>query len=306
VLYCSVDERFAREVISHYEKKTGASVQLVTDSEAGKTTGLVNRIRAEGERPRANVFWSSELSQTILLAREGLLAPYNSPNAVDIPTEFRDPKNMWTGFALRARVLAYDPKVTRRSEVPTRWEDLSKPEVAAHLAIANPLFGTTRSHVAAMLALWGPERFTSYLDDMVEHGVLVTQGNSSAVRRLIEGSVKFAATDSDDVLVATRRGHLVDMVFAEFDGQGAFVIPNTVALLAGSEENTEAKRLVDYILSQEVERMLAQSDSRNFPVRAKLSKELRMRAPKASLVSPDAVADAMPEAVRICREAFLK
>ncbi|GJM25003.1 MAG: iron transporter [Phycisphaerae bacterium] len=306
VLYSSVDERFLRDVIAQYEKETGARVELVTDSEAGKTTGLVNRIRAEKEHPRANVFWSSEQSQTVLLAREGLLTAYDSPSAADIHRVYHDEGDLWTGFAMRARVIAYMPEQTEQQDVPNSWKDLAKPEVASKLAIANPLFGTTRGHVAALAASWGNDRLRTYLQELVAHGVLVTDGNSTAVRRLIAGEVRFAMTDSDDVLVAQRRGHKIAMVFPELEGAGILTIPNTVALVAGSEKNKAAHRLIDYILSAKVERMLAKSDSGNYPVRPALCEELNMPLFPANLVSPDEIADAMPVAIRICRETLLK
>ncbi len=306
ILYSSVDERFLREVIAQYEKESGESVELVTDSEAGKTTGLVNRIRAERDRPRANVFWSSEQSQTVLLAREGLLAPYDSHSAADIDPAYRDKNRLWTGFALRARVLAYDPKITKPDDLPKTWGGLANPRFASKLAVANPLFGTTRGHVAALAANWGREKLEAYLKSLVEHGVLIADGNSTAVRRLIDGTVQYAMTDSDDVMVAQRKGHSVAMVFPELEGAGILTIPNTVALLKGSENNHAAHRLIDYVLAPEVERMLAKSDSGNYPVRPALCDELKMQTFKANLVSPDAIADAMPTAIQICRETLLK
>ena len=46
-VYVSIDEPFAREVLAEFERRTGIKAVPVFDSEAGKTTGLVNRIIAE-------------------------------------------------------------------------------------------------------------------------------------------------------------------------------------------------------------------------------------------------------------------
>src|SRR5205814_8193953 len=75
VIYCSVDEEFARPLLAEFEKQSGITVQARYDTEAGKTTGLVERLRAERNRPRADVFWSSEIFGTIELAGQGLLSP---------------------------------------------------------------------------------------------------------------------------------------------------------------------------------------------------------------------------------------
>ena len=112
VVYCSVDEVFARNVFDVYQARTGVHLSIVFDSEAGKTTGLVNKIvrEAEAGRSRADVFWSSELFNTILLARRNLLAPYESAAATDIPPRFLDSQHRWTALAARARVLAFNPQ----------------------------------------------------------------------------------------------------------------------------------------------------------------------------------------------------
>ena len=66
---------------------------------------MYTRLIAEKDRPLADVYWSGEFAQTILLREEGVLKPYSSPNAASIPAVYRDPDDYWTGFAGRARVI---------------------------------------------------------------------------------------------------------------------------------------------------------------------------------------------------------
>jgi len=313
-VYCSVDEGFAREILDRYAAKTGVDVQVVFDSEAGKTTGLVNRIMHEADagRPRADVFWSSELFNTILLARRGLLAKYDTPAATDIPPRYRDPGRRWTALAVRGRVVAFRTNAHDSALLPTKWEDLARPEFAPRTALANPLFGTTRGHVAAMFALWGPERGKAFLTGLRENGAQIVDGNSTAVRRLLSGGCAIAATDTDDVWVAQRReaksadGLSIDLRYLDMGDGGTLLIPCSVAVVEGGPHAMAARRLVDYLVSAEVERALARSDSRNVPVRKSLREELGMEWPPESKVSFDAIADAMDEAVAAAREILLR
>jgi len=306
VLYSSVDETFLRQIVADYAQKFGRDVQVVGDSEAGKTTGLINRIRLEKDRPRADVWWSSEQAQTMLLARENLLAPYDSPTAHDIPAKFRDPANLWTGFALRARVVAYDPQRTRPAALPPTWHDFASHEWAGRVALANPLFGTTRTHVAAMDALWGTDQFRVFISALAEAHATIADGNSAAVRKLLDGDVELAFTDSDDVITAQAKGASLAMIFPDMGDGGTLVIPNTVALVAGAPHPDEARKLIDYILSADVEEALARSESANYPVRESLRRKLDIDPPPASTIGFAAIADHMPEAVEICREILLK
>ena len=302
-MYCSVDETYARPIVEAFANRTGIEVLAVYDSEAGKTTGLVNRIVAESRagRPRADIFWSGELFGTLRLAELGLLGLYDPPQAAGIPARFRDPLNRWAALAVRARVLAFDPNRVRSEQIPKRWEDLAKPEFAAHLAIANPLFGTTRGHVAAMFALWGPSHAKKFLQELRDRGALVLDGNSATVRAVIDGRAKYAMTDSDDVSAARRAGASLDSIMLDMGDGGTLLIPCSVAIVKGAPNPDHARKLTDYLVSAEVERLLAQSESRNVPVREALRAELNVDWPAESKIEVGRVLkslDASDSAVR--------
>ncbi len=309
VVYCSVDEAFGREVLGAFEARGETDLDIVFDTEAGKTTGLINKIIAEAaaSRPRADVFWSSELFNTILLARKGLLEPYDSPSAADIPARYKDREHRWTALAARARVLTFDPAGTiPKGAIPTRWEALAEPQFAKHVAFANPLFGTTRGHVAAMFALWGGQRGKAFLTQLSEGGALIADSNGATVRAVIAGRSNLAATDTDDVWVAQRSGASLDLVYPDMGDGGTLLIPCSVAVVKGSRNVEAARKLVDFLVSAAVERMLAESDSRNIPVRSALREELGMNSPNESKVGFEAVADAMDEAVAAVREILIR
>ncbi len=306
-VYCSVDEAFARPILNTYEKNTGRRIDVVFDSEAGKTTGLVQRIMAEAEsgRPRGSVFFSSEVFNTILLARRGLLEAYDPPTAADIPERFRDARHRWTAFAARARVLAFDPSRTAATSVPHRWEELAAARFASRTAMANPLFGTTRGHAAAMFALWGTVRARAFLTALRDNGALIVDGNSASVRALMNGRVAYAMTDSDDVWSARRTGASLDLRYLDM-GNGILLIPCSVAIIKGGPNTDRARELVDYLVSADVERLLAKSTSRNVPVRAVLRDELGIHWPTSTPLSFNAIADSMDEAVKATREILIR
>lgn len=276
VVYCSADEAFARPLLAEFTQRTGITVRPLFDTEAGKTTGLVFRLLAERNRPRADVWWSSEVFGTIQLADAGILAPFDPPAASDIPDALRDPQHRWTGFALRARVLAYNPTRRGKDMPPRTWAELADPRFKGRIAMANPLFGTTRGHMAALAALWGDAAFRKYVEGLRANGVRLTDGNSQSVLLVARGDVEFAATDTDDVLVAQARGDSVDMLFPDLDAPagsrraGTLWIPNSAGLVAGGKNVHAAKELLDYIVSADMEWKLSRSESANLPVRTVL------------------------------------
>ncbi|MCA1606721.1 MAG: iron transporter, partial [Acidobacteria bacterium] len=90
-VYVSTDRVFSEPILRAYEQQSRIRVNAVYDTEETKSTGLANKLLAEKNRPQADVFWSNEPVRTLVLKRNGVLAPYKSPNAEGIPETFKDP-----------------------------------------------------------------------------------------------------------------------------------------------------------------------------------------------------------------------
>ena len=130
VVYSSVDEVFAEPIGKQFEQETGIKVELVPDTEETKSTGLLNRLIAEKERPRADVFWSGDPVRAAILNSKGVSAAYNSPAAKGLPAEFSDSEHHWTCFSARApdstsgtstQVNPLPPIVSSSSREPNRF-----------------------------------------------------------------------------------------------------------------------------------------------------------------------------------------
>ncbi len=85
VVYTSVDQVFAEPVFRQFEKETGIKVRAVFDTEETKSTGVLNRLIAEASNPQADVFWSGDSVRPFLLMQRGLVQPYRSAQALNIP-----------------------------------------------------------------------------------------------------------------------------------------------------------------------------------------------------------------------------
>src|SRR5580700_5076858 len=81
VVYSSVDEEFAQPLAEQFEKETGIIVKLVSDTEKAKSSGLLNRLIEEKDRPQCDVFLSEDPVRAAVLKIRGISAPYQSPYA---------------------------------------------------------------------------------------------------------------------------------------------------------------------------------------------------------------------------------
>jgi iron(III) transport system substrate-binding protein len=270
VVYTSVDQVYSEPILKRFEEKSGIRVLPVYDVEATKTTGLVNRLIAEKGRPQADLFWNGEFAQTLLLKDEGVLAPYRSAAAGDLPTHYVDPEGYWTGLAGRARVLLVNTGRISPADAPRSLDDLLLPAWPGdQIGIAYPMFGTAATHAAALYAAWGPERAKAWHAQLKSRGVHVVDGNS-VVRDLVSsGQLMMGLVDTDDACGALKKGAPVALVFLDQGetGLGTLVIPGTVALVAGAPHPREAQALLDFLASKEVEGELVAAGWSQIPLR---------------------------------------
>src|SRR5829696_5927755 len=265
-VYVSTDRVFSEPILRAYEQQSGARVNAIYDTEETKSTGLANKLIAEKNRPQADVFWSNEPVRTLVLKRNGVLAPYKSPNAEGIPPTFKDPEGYWTGFSARSRVIVYNTNLVKPDEAPKSVLDLADPKWKNQIAIADPRFGSTSFHVAALYAQLGDERADEFFRKLKSNGVKIVPGNSVVRDLVARGEVKLGLTDTDDVNVALEDKQPVAMVFPDREGMGVPIMPNMVSLVANGPNSEAGKLLIEYLLSPEVERMLAQSEAVQIPL----------------------------------------
>jgi iron(III) transport system substrate-binding protein len=311
VVYVAHDLIFSGPVLDEFERRSGIRVKAVGDTEASKTTTLVTRLLELAGRPEADVFWNNEVMGTVRLADRGLLQPYVPPTAVGIPQSYCDSAGRWVGFAARARVILYNTRMLEPGAAPASILDLTQARYRGKVVVANPLFGTTATHVAALFAHWGAGKAKEYLVALKENGVHIASGNAMARNLVMDGEFPICLTDTDDANGALLRGKPVRMVYADQGegGLGTLVIPNTVALLREAPHPEEGRRLVDFIASGEVEERLARSKAAQMPLRDKIEPygpQFDFSAIRKMEVDWNRVAEKAEESAAFVRAVFLR
>lgn len=309
VIYTSLDQVFSEPILNRFEKASGIRVKVVYDVEASKTTGLVNRLIAEKARPKCDVFWNSEIARTIALKQQGVLMPYRSPSAADIPAAFKDKEDYWTGFSARARVLIYNRSLLKAEDLPRSIFELTDPKWKGKVALAYPLFGTTATHVAALYTVLGKEQTEAYLKALKANDVVIVDGNAVSRDVVVEGQFPLGFTDSDDVNVAVQSGKPVGLILPDAKGLGTLLIPNTVAMIKNGPNPKEGRELIDYLLSREVESRLAYSEAAQIPIRAGVTKPsnvLDISSITFMKVDYQEIAEKLNEAGRFCQTIFVR
>ncbi|RYG66360.1 extracellular solute-binding protein [bacterium] len=256
VLYCSVDEVYAKPLIKKLEAQTGLKIKALFDTEATKTAGLANRIRAEGNRVKADVFWSSALLQTLLMSDEGILESYTSPAAKDLPAgAFGD---QWAGVGMRARVLLSSKP--QNAAVDNPFEDSF---INSRLGVSNPQFGTATDWAVALTQRDGHTSISNlsvneatFFERFKGSGVRVLPGNGDVARLVANGNLTYGWSDSDDFLAQKREKKPIYLV-KTLDYN--VLVPGAVSILKGAPHPNNAQKLFDAIASAQNEKALTQT-----------------------------------------------
>lgn len=332
VVYCSADAPVARPVLAAFTEKTGIRVRAVYDTEATKTTGLVNRLIAEHEQGKSgpdacDVWWSSEPFGTIRLSRAGVLSAYASGRAAEdfagvggYPGALRGKDGDWYGLALRRRVVIYNTKHVAADKAPRHLRDLARAEWKGRVGLARPQFGTTRGHMAELYGRGGDggSAFRAWLGALAANDVRLMEGNAAVARAVGSGALYVGLVDNDDAAEAKRNGWPVEIAPCDEEmGPDApdagrpgarpalemMKTPNTVAVVAGGAHVREAHALVDFLLSAEGQRMLRDGEMGAEALHPALSPEAwREKSPWFEGVSYERMADDVGAAMKVCDE----
>ncbi len=264
-VYVSEDQVFSEPILKDFERETGIKVRAVYDTEEAKSTGSMNRLIAEQDNPQADVYWANEPIRAEVLKQKRITAPYVSPNAKDIPVVFKDPEGYWTGFSARARVLVVNNNVKDKPRTILAYMD---PLWKGKAVIANPLFGTTTSQIAALFTIWDNDQAKEFMAALKRNRVAISTNNGESADFVATGQYDFSLVDSDDAVNRMRRGQPVTMVYPDQgeNGIGCFIVPNAAMLIKGARHPETAKKLIDYLLSRETERKLAFADCAQIPL----------------------------------------
>lgn len=308
IVYTALDRDYAEPIFQEFEQRTGIRVLPKYDTESTKTVGLVNEIFAEAARPRCDLFWNNEILNTLRLDQRGLLACYRSPRAVDFPASFRSSAGTWHGFAARARVLLINTELVAPRDRPTSIRDLLRRRWKGKVGVAKPLFGTTATHAAVLFAHWGDRMARDYFRSLRVNAEVLS-GNRQVAEAVSRGRLAFGMTDTDDAIIELEKGFPVEIIYPDQhdQGMGTLFIPNTLALIEGSRHGAAARRLVDYLLSPEVEIKLAEGRSAQIPLNRHVTLQPRVKTPatvKAMQVDFVAAAAKWTTAAKFLRDQF--
>ncbi|HEX8207007.1 MAG TPA: iron ABC transporter substrate-binding protein [Solirubrobacteraceae bacterium] len=270
VVYSGRNEELVGDLLQRYQDDTGAKLEI----RYGDSADLAATLLEERDNSPADVFLSQDAGALGAVENEGLLAPLPQAALGKVEPRFRSHQGHWVGLTGRSRVIAYDKRELKPSELPQSVFDVPKAEWKGRVGWAptNPSF---ESFVTAMRKLKGEDVAKKWLEDMVANDTKPFTNNIAVRDAIANGEIDIGLINHYYVAEAVAEegeDYPVGVFFPPNRDIGSLINVSGAAILASSEKKEEAQKFIDYLLGEGGQRYFA-----------KVTKEY----PLASGVQPD-------------------
>lgn len=261
-VYSALNESTNNQFVAAFKAAVpGVEVALLPLAAAGE---LQTRIRAEKASPKADIFIGGDSSFHDGLGKEGLLEPYESPNASAVAAQSKDPKKNWTGFYFGIFGIALNDAVFTRKNLgakPKSWDDLLDPKYKGLLTLGSPIT-TGGGYVLIATQVFRFNKDEAKAMDYMKklHANMGSYNGQSPAAILSVSQGEFAATPNwaHDILTERKKNPQVELVVPE--GTGYEI--GAVSIIKGTKNLTAAKAFVDWVLTKSAGELNVQLSNR--------------------------------------------
>ena len=251
---CTPQEDWCQVMVEAFQEETGIETSYVRLS-SGEALA---RLRASADAPEFSVWWGGPADGFVAANEEGLIEPYDSPNAEAISAEQKSEEpGIWTGVYVGA--LGFCSNSVRLEElgvdVPTSWDDLTDPALQGEVAMAHPASSGTAytAFYTQVLRLGGEDEAMEYMQELHPNILQYTSSGAAPAEMAGRGEVAVSVVFSHDCVRNIDAGFTdLEVSFPE-EGTGYEI--GGVALIANAPEPNAAKAWIDWSLTPEVQEL---------------------------------------------------
>lgn len=303
-----------RAIYETFTKATGIKVNIIE----GNHDELIQRMKSEGASSPADLLITVDASRLAAAAKEGLLAPVNSPvlEGIKVPANLRDPNGAWWGLSTRARIIVYARDRVKPEQI-RNYEDLAKPEWKQRVLTRSGTHPYSLALTASMIDALGEEKTEAWVKGLVANLARPPQGGDTDQIRAVavgEGDVAIANTYYVGKLITSAKQEdrevaaKVGVIFPNQDNRGTHVNLSGAGVVKTSKNQENARKLLEYLLSPEAQRQFADGNM-EYPVNPAIQPHpelVKLGDFKHADVNAAAFAAYTPQALRIMDRAGWK
>jgi len=272
-LYNGQHEQTTQQLVAGFTKATGINVNVRSDDEEV----FDNQIVTEGSHSPADVIYTENTPALQFLQEKQLLAPVDPSTLANTPSKYNSSAGDWVGISARVSVLDYNPSLIPASQLPRTALALADPKYKGKLAIA-PGEVDFQPIVTSMIKQYGTTRTLAWLNGLRSNAgdSHTYPDNETVVSDINDGKVAFGIINQYywyrlGTQIGTSNYHSQLAYFAPRD-PGYVLNVSGAAILASSSNKPAAQKFLAYLTSAAGQRIIADSDSFEYPIASGVTK----------------------------------
>ncbi|MDQ6618159.1 MAG: ABC transporter substrate-binding protein [Pseudomonadota bacterium] len=247
VLYTSQPERDAAQTVAGFRKlNPGVEVDVFRSG----TTEVMGKLAAEfaGGQPKADVLLLADAATMETLKKDGRLMAYREAKVEGLEAGSFDADRTYFGSKLVTTGIVVNTAAKLR---PASWADLTKPEYKGQIAMPSPLYsGAAAIMLGTMTAR--PDLGWNYFEKLKADGTVAVRGNGAVLTAVANGEKSYGVLVDFMAFNAKAKGSPVEFIFP---AEGLPAVTEPVAILKTSQNAAAARAFVDFILSDEGQKL---------------------------------------------------
>ena len=254
-VYKELSESLDRGFKAYYKKTYNKDVDI-TFVRPGGWPVCVDKVRAWGGKPDADIFLGAGAPAHEVLKKEGLIVPYKPKDWDKVPAQWhgmkvKDKDDYWTAFAPWIVTNLYNEKVLEKLRLPPpkTWKDLLNPIYRGNIVHTLPYAsGTMHEAVEIILQTMGEKEGWTYLRLLAAQLARFSTGSTDTTHLVSRGEIPIGiAQPQMNAMAARKDGYPVRDLLPD----KTILVPEAVALLKGAPNEAVGKIFLDWIFSMD-------------------------------------------------------
>lgn len=238
----------ANKLAADFEAKTGIEVRTFQ----GTTGEILARLETEQANPVADVVILASWSDGLSMKESGQLESYVPANADKMVPGWIDDDSCLFGYSASAVGVIYNTLIY--PELDADWAELADSQYRNDIAIPDPeLSGACKDFVAGFVNAYGWDTFEA----LGANGMVVPGANKAALEAVTTGEVGVLLAGVDyNAYSSIAKGEPLAIYYP---ASGTVVNPRPAMIMKTAPEMDNAKLFVDYLLSDDAQRMVTEA-----------------------------------------------
>ena len=275
---CAMQAEWCNLAAVAFEKETGIKVAMTLKG-SGEAFA---QIAAERANPKLDVWFGGTGDPHLQAAEQGLLDEHKSAALSQLQPwaqkQAEQSKYRTVGIYLGALGVGYNTELLAKKKLaaPACWKDLTKPEFAGEVQMANPnASGTAYTAIATLVQVFGEEEAFKYLKALHKNINNYPRSGVAPIKAAARGETLTSISFIHDVVTEAQAGFPVKGV-APCEGTGYEI--GSLSIVKGARNLDNARKFVDWALTANAQALGAQA--KQFQIPSNVSAPISPLSPK--------------------------